>query len=107
MSLFQRLTLTVATYTNTLNTSTGEYTKLPTLRKIRASVQPADPETLEMLPEFDKAQKYILIVTGDLVAEKEVVVYNSENYRIIKVDDFRDMGLLSKGYIQAIGVRNV
>lgn len=107
MSLFNRLSVTVKKQGSTFNTTTGKYTITYTERAIKATIQPADPETLEMLPEFDKAKKHILIVTGSLVEEKEILVYRNEDYRIIAVDDFTDMGLIEDAQYQAIGVRNV
>ena len=107
MSLFKRLALTVKRITKTLDTTTGLYTSTTITRYINATIQPADAEMVEMMPEFDRAKKVIFIATGDLIAESEVLVYRGEDYRIIKVDDLTDMGLIQQAQYQAIGVRDV
>ena len=107
MSLFNLLTLTVKRITKTLDTTSGLYTSTTITRYIRATIQPADAEMVEMLPQFDRAKKVIFIATGDYIAESEEVVYRGEDYRIIKVDDLTDMGLIQQAQYQAKRIRNV
>jgi len=106
MSLFEMANYRVYTYIKTLNSTTGKYETTQTIRNIRATIQPLDPEMVDILPEGDRTKKAILIATSSAVVDNEVIVYKSDNYRIVKVDDFSDFGLVTKARYQLIGVRD-
>jgi hypothetical protein len=74
-----------------------------TTRTIKGNIQPYQPDE-NLLQEFgDRVQKFCAVVTNESILMDEVVVFNSENYRVVKVKNMSNQGLVKNGNIQAIG----
>ena len=106
MSLFNRQTIVIMTPVETLNTTTGLYTKTETTGSIKGSIQPASPEELKMLPEYEYGKEAILILTDNAISLRQVAVISSKRYRIIHVDNFTPAGTMAGlARYQAVGMK--
>ncbi|HQM83879.1 MAG TPA: hypothetical protein PLD55_04265 [bacterium] len=102
MTLFGIHSITVKNTPVTL--VNGKYTAGTTVtRTIRGNIQPYQPDE-NLLQEFgDRVQKFCAVVTSESILIDEVVVFNSDNYRVIRVKNMSNQGLVKNGNIQAIG----
>lgn len=106
MSLFNRQTITIMTPAETLNTTTGLYSKSETTSSIKGSIQPANPNELKMLPEYEYGKEAVLILTDDSIVLRQVAVIGGKRYRIIFADNFTAAGTMARlARFQAIGMK--
>ena len=87
---------TVKTLTRT--TVDFEPADVVTPRIVRAMIQPADPQRLQILAGLDWSLKYIAVHSLDAVAVGERIEYRGEDYKLVSSTDWSDYG-----YYSAIG----
>lgn len=100
--MFNRETVTVKTLTKTL--ADGKYTTTETTKNITASIQNYEPDEL-ILQEFgDRFREWVLIVSSSELKTEEVVNWRSKNFRIMRVSNYSNIGLIKSAQYQALGV---
>ena len=101
--LFKIHNITIKTITKTLED--GKYNNGSVVsRTIKGNIQDFELDEL-LLEEFGgKVKKACLVVSPDLVEVDEFVVFNSEDYRIMKVANYSNQPVVKKGSFQAVGV---